>query len=175
VTKVRENIIFELDGRRPTRFLPRSRDRSRRTCGGRWPLFLPACRWTLPPRVWSANNFYVRNVTGGERGAWRDRAGHRPQIGRRDRLRLARRPAFAATKLKAMLEPMAVPRRIAPAFGLYFDCISRGSGSTTSRTTTRPISPSNLGQNRRSRDFSPVSRSPLGDHKGLCNTRACSR
>ncbi len=65
--------------------------------------------------------------------------------------------------------------RVPPAFGLYFDCVSRGAGSTTFPDTIRPISGSILGQIPLAGFFTGFEIGPLADAAGCFSIRACSR
>jgi small ligand-binding sensory domain FIST len=71
--------------------------------------------------------FYVRNITGGSAEHGVIAVAHRPRKG--DLAGFVLRDAERSRRdLKLTLEAMQAQNTHAPAFGLYFDCISRGSG-----------------------------------------------
>jgi small ligand-binding sensory domain FIST len=166
VTKVRENIIFELDGRPAYEVFaevagPLAADLRRA-------LAFVFAGVPLDPAATSLerNNFYVRNVTGASEEHGAIALAHRPQIG--DAIGFVLRDGQRSrNELKAMLEPMAVPRRIAPAFGLYFDCISRGSGLYNIPDHDSAYISQYLGQTPIAGFFTGFEIGPLGDHTGL--------
>ncbi len=127
VTAVRENIILELDGRKAYEVFseaagPLSADLRRALAF----LFLGIPLEKGGQRL-ERGNFYVRNVIGAspERGAIA--VAHRPQVG--DTVGFVLRDGERSrNELKAMLASLNTGTRNVPAFGLYFDCVSRGSG-----------------------------------------------
>lgn len=127
VTAVNDNVILELDGRRAYDLFaeaagPLAQDLRRALSFVS--IGVPAVSGATQLE---RGNFYVRNVVGAsaERGAIA--VACRPQVG--DVVGFVLRGAERSrTELKAMLETLGPPGGRPPAFGLYFDCISRGSG-----------------------------------------------
>jgi len=127
VTAVHDNIILELDGRRAYDVFaeaagPLAEDLRRALSFVS--LGVPAVSGAS--RL-ERGNFCVRNVVGAsaERGAIA--VACRPQVG--DVVGFVLRSAERSrAELKAMLETLGARASRPPAFGLYFDCISRGSG-----------------------------------------------
>ena len=127
VSAVRDNIILELDGRRAWDVFaeaagPLADDLSRALAF----VFIGVPLGAGAERI-ERGNFFVRNITGAspEHGALA--VAHRPQLG--DRLGFVLRDGERSrSELKATLATMAQRPVQAPAFGLYFDCVSRGAG-----------------------------------------------
>src|SRR5207237_155632 len=72
-------------------------------------------------------SFYVRNIIGASEEHGAIAVAHRPNVG--DRVGFVLRDAERSrNELKATLEALQMRSQSPPAFGLYFDCISRGSG-----------------------------------------------
>lgn len=127
VTAVRDNIILELDGRRAYDVFAEAAgplaDDLRRA------LSFVSLGVPVAPgaSVLERGGFYVRNVVGAsaERGAIA--VACHPQVG--DLVGFVLRSAERSrAELKTMLESVCARAIRPPAFGLYFDCISRGSG-----------------------------------------------
>jgi small ligand-binding sensory domain FIST len=127
ITAVRDNIILELDGRRAWDVFaeaagPLADDPARA-------LTLVFVGIPLTPgadRI-ARGNFYVRNITGASPEHGAIAVAHRPKLG--DTIGFVLRDGERSrTELKATLAEMAGRGDRAPAFGLYFDCVSRGSG-----------------------------------------------
>ncbi|HJU27940.1 MAG TPA: FIST C-terminal domain-containing protein, partial [Candidatus Binataceae bacterium] len=71
--------------------------------------------------------FLVRNIVGASQEHGAIAVAHRPKIG--DLAGFVLRDAERSrAELKAALEAMVARVRNPPAFGLYFDCVSRGAG-----------------------------------------------
>ncbi len=127
VTGVRDNVILELDGRRAfdvfTEAAGPLADDTRRALAFVM-LGVPASQGM---QKLERGSFYVRNIVGlsPEHGAIA--VAHRPQIN--DVVGFVLRDAERSrAELKTTLEGMRATGSRAPAFGLYFDCVSRGSG-----------------------------------------------
>jgi small ligand-binding sensory domain FIST len=127
VTAVRDNVIFELDGRRAYDVFaeaagPLAAD-LRRALGFVF-LGIP-----IDPGAESLQrgNFLVRNITGASAEHGAIAVAYRPKIGDLAGFVL-RDPERSRNELKATLEAMNARVRNPPAFGLYFDCVSRGAG-----------------------------------------------
>lgn len=127
VTAVRDNIILELDGRRAWEVFaeaagPLADDLARA-------LSFVFVGIPLTPGVdrLERGSFYVRNITGASSDHGVIAVAHRPKLG--DTLGFVLRDSERSrSELKATLEAMAARIAHPPAFGLYFDCVSRGSG-----------------------------------------------
>jgi small ligand-binding sensory domain FIST len=126
VTAVNDNVIVELDGRRAFDVFAEAAgplaDDLRRALTF-VSLGVPA---TSGVERLERGNFYVRNLVGAnaERGVIA--VACQPQPG--DTIGFVLRNAERSrTELKAMLETLSTQNPQPPAFGLYFDCISRGS------------------------------------------------
>ncbi len=126
VTKVRDNIILELDGRSAFEVFaetagPLAADLQR--AAGFIFLAVPT-----DPKAerFERGHFVVRNVMGASSEHGAVAVAHRPSVD--DVVGFALRDGERArSELKAMLEGMGKQTPQPPAFGLYFDCVSRGS------------------------------------------------
>ncbi|MGH7840276.1 MAG: FIST N-terminal domain-containing protein [Candidatus Binataceae bacterium] len=127
VTKARDNIILELDDRRAYDVFaeaagPLMSDLQRAAAF----VFLGVPVARTAERL-ERGGFYVRNITGASAEHGAIAVAHRPAPG--DRVGFVLRDAERSRgELKAMLETLSAPGRPTPAFGLYFNCVSRGSG-----------------------------------------------
>lgn len=127
VTAVRDNIILELDGRRAWDVFaeaagPLADDLARALSF----VFVGIPLAPGAERI-ARGDFYVRNITGASSDHGVIAIANRPRVG--DTLGFVLRDAERSrTELKATLEAMAARIAQPPAFGLYFDCVSRGSG-----------------------------------------------
>ncbi|MBV8772519.1 MAG: FIST C-terminal domain-containing protein, partial [Deltaproteobacteria bacterium] len=126
VTAVRQNIILELDGRSAYDVFceaagPLSADLQRALSL----VFLGVPLENTGERL-QRGSFYVRNLIGASAEHGAIAVAHRTQVG--DRVGFVLRDAERArNELKAMLESLTENTAHAPGFGLYFDCVSRGS------------------------------------------------
>ncbi len=126
VTAVRDNILIELDGRPAFEIFkqvagPLAEDLHRALAF----VFLGV---PLDPRAerFTRGGYVVRNIiaASAQRGVLA--VSHRPKLG--DRVALVLRDGERArADLKATLEEMSARIGAAPACGLYFDCVSRGT------------------------------------------------
>jgi small ligand-binding sensory domain FIST len=127
VTAVRDNVIFELDGRRAWDVFaeaagPLAADVRRALAF----IFLAVPLDRDAARL-ERDAFRVRNITGTSEEHGAIAVAHRPAIG--DAVGFVLRDGERSrNELKATLETMQTRMRNRPAFGLYFDCVSRGSG-----------------------------------------------
>jgi small ligand-binding sensory domain FIST len=127
VTAVRDNVIFELDGRRAWDVFaeaagPLAADLRRALAF----IFLGVPLKQDADRL-ERNSFQVRNITGASEEHGAIAVAHRPAIG--DALGFVLRDGERSrNELKETLEAMSARPLNPPAFGLYFDCVSRGSG-----------------------------------------------
>jgi small ligand-binding sensory domain FIST len=127
VTRVRENIILELDGRRAYDVFadaagPLAEDprRAMNFVSIGLPLTPGASRL-------DRGKFQVRNLTGASAENGAIAVACRPRLG--DSIGFVLRSAeHSREELKQMLQQIGERAARPPAFGLYFDCISRGSG-----------------------------------------------
>lgn len=127
VTAVRDNVILELDGRRAFDVFteiagPLAQDTRRALA-----FVMLGIPTEEPVQKLERGNFYVRNIVGvsPEHGAIA--VVHRPKIN--DTVGFVLRDAERSrNELKAMLSAISTGSFRTPAFGLYFDCVSRGSG-----------------------------------------------
>lgn len=166
VTAVRDNIVLELDGRRA------------------WDVFAEAAgplADDLPralafvfvgiPLIRGAEriergNFYVRNITGASSDHGVIAIAHRPQLG--DTLGFVLRDGERSrAELKGTLEAMAARITEPPAFGLYFDCVSRGSGLYQIPDHDSAYIGQQFGQLPVAGFFTGCEIGPLGDRAGL--------
>jgi small ligand-binding sensory domain FIST len=127
VTAVRDNIILELDDRRAWDVFaeaagPLADDLARALSF----VFIGVPLTPGSERI-ERGNFYVRNITGASSEHGVIAIAHRPKLG--DRIGFVLRDSERSrSELKATLEAMAGRIAQPPAFGLYFDCVSRGTG-----------------------------------------------
>jgi small ligand-binding sensory domain FIST len=127
VTAVRENIILELDDRPAYEVFaaaagPLAADLRRALAF----VFLGVPLENGGDRL-QRGNFYVRNIVGASEEHGAIAVAHRPAAG--DTVGFVLRDGERSrNELKLTLDAMQARSRNAPAFALYFDCISRGSG-----------------------------------------------
>ncbi len=127
VTSVTDNVIIELDDRPAFQVFaeaagPLANDLPRAIAF----LFLGVPVDPNAERI-ERGSYFVRNILGAslERGALA--VAHRPHVG--DRVSFVLRDGERAREdLKAMLADLRSRTPSPPAFGLYFDCVSRGQG-----------------------------------------------
>ena len=124
---MRDNVLVELDGRPAFEVFAEAAgplaDDLRRAMAF---VFLGV---PLDPDAeqWSAATSCVRNIVGASPEHGVLAVAHRPQIG--DLVGFALRDGERSRNdLKATLEEMQARAVAPPAFGLYFDCVSRGTG-----------------------------------------------
>src|SRR5579872_4366374 len=127
VTEVRDNVIIALDGRPAYEVFaeaagPLAEDLRRALAF----VFLGIPLDENPSRL-ERGRFLVRNIVGASEEHGVIAVAHYPQVG--DAVGLVLRNAERAREdLKATLEEMRDASARTAAFGLYFDCVSRGSG-----------------------------------------------
>jgi small ligand-binding sensory domain FIST len=128
VTAARENIILELDGRKAFEVFaeaagPLAADLRRALVF----VFLGVPLEQGSGDRLQRGSFYVRNIIGASEEHGAIAVAHRPKPG--DSVGFVLRDAERSrNELKATLETLQMRNQAPPAFGLYFDCISRGSG-----------------------------------------------
>jgi len=166
VTAVRDNVIMELDGRRAWDVFaeaagPLAADLPR-ALGF---VFLAVPLTAGADRI-ERGSFFVRNIVGASAEQGAIAVAHRAQVG--DMVGFVLRDAERSrTELKAMLEEV-VARRAAPAaLGLYFDCVSRGSGLYNMADHDSAYIGQSLGQTPIAGFFTGFEIGPLGDRPSL--------
>jgi small ligand-binding sensory domain FIST len=127
VTAVRENIILELDGRSAYEVFseaagPLASDLRRALAF----VFLGVPLDNGGERL-QRGNFYVRNIVGASPEHGAIAVAHRPQEGETVGF-VQRDGERSRNELKATLESLRFSAENPPGFGVYFDCVSRGSG-----------------------------------------------
>jgi len=127
VTEVRDNVVISLDGRPAYEVFAEAAgplaDDLRRALAF---VFLGIPLDDKPSRL-ERGRFIVRNIVGASEEHGVIAVAHYPQVG--DAVGLVLRNAERAREdLKATLEEMRDKSARPAAFGLYFDCVSRGSG-----------------------------------------------
>lgn len=127
VTGVRDNIILTLDDRPAYEVFaaaagPLAKDLRRALA------FVFIAIPHNPARAdFSRGSYLVRNIIGASEEHGVFAVAHNPKVG--DTVAIVLRDAERArADLKAMLEDLRAHRSAPPAFGLYFDCVSRGAG-----------------------------------------------
>jgi small ligand-binding sensory domain FIST len=127
VTGARENVILELDGRSAYEVFsaaagPLAADLQRALAF----VFL-GIPLESGADLLERGNFYVRNIVGASPEHGAIAVAHRPHVG--DTIGFVLRDSERArNELKATLEALQLTAKNPPGFGLYFDCVSRGSG-----------------------------------------------
>ncbi len=127
VTEVRDNVVISLDGRPAYEVFAEAAgplaDDLRRALAF---VFLGIPLDDKPERL-ERGRFLVRNIVGASEEHGVIAVAHHPQVG--DAVGLVLRNAERAREdLKATLTEMSGKSTRPAAFGLYFDCVSRGSG-----------------------------------------------
>lgn len=127
VTAARDNLLIELDGRPAFEVFaetvgPLAEDLNRAAAF----VFLGVPLAADALRL-ERGRYLVRNIVGFKREHGVLAVAHRPRIGELVGL-LLRNAEGAREDLKATLDQMSTGLRQPPAFGLYFDCVSRGAG-----------------------------------------------
>jgi small ligand-binding sensory domain FIST len=127
VTEVRDNVVISLDGRPAYEVFAEAAgqlaDDLRRALAF---VFIGIPLDENPERL-ERGRFMVRNIVGASEEHGVIAVAHHPQVG--DAVGLVLRNAERArADLKATLEEMQSKSAGPAAFGLYFDCVSRGSG-----------------------------------------------
>jgi small ligand-binding sensory domain FIST len=127
VTAVRDNIILQLDGRSAYEVFseaagPLAAELRRAVAF----VFLGVPLENGSERL-QRGRFFVRNIIGASEEHGALAVAHRPRLG--DTVGFVLRDGERSrNELKAMLEELHGRGKSKPAFGLYFDCVSRGSG-----------------------------------------------
>ena len=166
VTAVRENIILKLDGRNAYEVFSEAAGSLaadlRRALAF---VFLGIPLENGGERL-TRGNFYVRNIIGAsaEQGALA--VAHRPKLG--DSVGFVLRDGERARlELKATLESLQTRTKNPPRFGLYFDCVSRGTGLYNIPDHDAAYIGQYFGQLPIAGFFTGFEIGPLGDGTGL--------
>jgi small ligand-binding sensory domain FIST len=127
VTAVRDNVLIELDGRPAFKVFAETvgplANELRRAMAY---VFLAVPHDPNAEKL-ERGNFFLRNLVGASPEHGMLATSHRPRVG--DLVGFALRDGERARNdLKLTLDEMTARTTAAPAFGLYFDCVSRGSG-----------------------------------------------
>jgi small ligand-binding sensory domain FIST len=127
VTEVRDNVVISLDGRPAYEVFAEAAgplaDDLRRALSF---VFIGIPLDDTPDRL-QRGRFLVRNIVGASAEHGVIAVAHHPQVG--DALGLVLRNGERAREdLKATLEELSAKSPSPAAFGLYFDCVSRGAG-----------------------------------------------
>jgi small ligand-binding sensory domain FIST len=127
VTAVRDNIIIELDGRRAWDVFAEAAGPLAADLPRALAFVFAAIPLDSSTQRIERNGFYVRNITGASEEHGVIAVAHRPRQG--DLIGFVLRDAERSRQdLKLTLDAMQTRSKGRPAFGLYFDCVSRGSG-----------------------------------------------
>lgn len=127
VTAVRDNVIFELDGRRAWDVFAQAAGPLAADLRRALAFIFLGVPLSRDAAQLERGGFQVRNITGASEEHGAISVAHRPAIG--DALGFVLRDGERSrNELKATLEAMGSRTRNSPAFGLYFDCVSRGAG-----------------------------------------------
>jgi small ligand-binding sensory domain FIST len=166
VTAVRDNIIFELDGRRAYDVFAEAAGplvtNLRRALAF---VFLGVPLEAKAERL-ERGKFFVRNVVGASEEHGAIAVAHKPQLG--DTVGFVLRDGERSrNELKATLEEMQARLRYPAAFGLYFDCVSRGSGLYSIPDHDSAYIGQHLGQVPIAGFFTGFEIGPLGTDTGL--------
>lgn len=166
VTAVRDNIVLELDGRRAWDVFAEVAG----SLAGDLPRALSFVFIGIPltpgaERI-DRGSFYVRNITGASPEHGAIAVAHRPKIG--DMIGFVLRDGERSrSELKATLSEMANRIVQPPAFGLYFDCVSRGSGLYGMPDHDSAYIGQSFGQIPVAGFFTGFEIGPMGDRTGL--------
>jgi len=166
VTEVRDNVVISLDGRPAYEVFAEAAgplaDDLRRALAF---VFLGIPLDDNPERL-ARGRFMVRNIVGASEEHGVIAVAHYPQVG--DTVGLVLRNAERAREdLKATLEAMRAKSAQAAAFGLYFDCVSRGSGLYNIPGHDAAYIRQSLGPIPIAGFFTGFEIGPLGDATGL--------
>jgi small ligand-binding sensory domain FIST len=126
VTAVRDNILVELDGRRAFDVFAEAAGPLAENLKRAVAFVFLGVPLDRDAELMERGRYLVRNIVGASTEHGVLAVAHRPQIG--DRVGFALRNGERSREdLKATLEEMTARAAAAPAFGLYFDCVSRGA------------------------------------------------
>lgn len=127
VTAVRDNVILELDGRRAWDVFAEAAGPLAGDPARALGFVFAGIPLTSGAERLNRGDFYVRNITGASPEHGAIAVAHRPQHG--DTIGFVLRDGERSrAELKSTLAAMAARAGRTPAFGLYFDCVSRGAG-----------------------------------------------
>jgi small ligand-binding sensory domain FIST len=127
VTAVRENIILELDSRSAYEVFSEAAGPLATDLRRALAFVLLGIPLENSGERLQRGNFYVRNIIGASPEHGAIAVAHRPAVG--DRVGFVLRDGERSrNELKATLEALQSSAGNPPGFGLYFDCVSRGTG-----------------------------------------------
>jgi small ligand-binding sensory domain FIST len=166
VTAVRDNIVLELDGGRAWDVFAEAAGPLADDLPRALTFVFAAIPLTPGVERIERGNFYVRNITGASPLHGAIAIAHRPKLG--DVLGFVLRDAERSrSELKATLAMMSNGMALAPAFGLYFDCVSRGSSLYGIPDHDSAYISQQFGQMPVAGFFTGFEIGPMGDRAGL--------
>jgi small ligand-binding sensory domain FIST len=166
VTEVRDNIIIALDGRPAYEVFAEAAGQLAEDLRRALAFVFVGIPLDENPSRLERGRFLVRNIIGASEEHGVIAVAHHPQIG--DAIGLVLRNGERAREdLKATLEQMRERSARAAAFGLYFDCVSRGSGLYNLPGHDAAYIRQYLGAIPVSGFFTGFEIGPLGDGTGL--------
>ena len=166
VTAVRDNIILELDGRRAWDVFAEAAGQLAGDLARALAFVFIGIPLTPGAERIDRGNFYVRNITGASPEHGAIAVAHRPKLG--DKIGFVLRDGERSRiELKATLAAMADRNARPPAFGLYFDCVSRGKGLYGMPDHDSAYIGQYFGQLPLAGFFTGFEIGPMGDRTGL--------
>ena len=166
VTAVRDNIILELDGRRAWDVFAEAAGQLAGDLARALAFVFIGIPLTPGAERIDRGNFYVRNITGASPEHGAIAVAHRPKLG--DKIGFVLRDGERSRiELKATLAAMANRNARPPAFGLYFDCVSRGNGLYGMPDHDSAYIGQYFGQLPLAGFFTGFEIGPMGDRTGL--------
>lgn len=166
VTAVRDNIILELDGRRAWDVFAEAAGQLAGDLARALAFVFIGIPLTPGAERIDRGNFYVRNITGASPEHGAIAVAHRPKLG--DKIGFVLRDGERSrVELKATLAAMADRNARPPAFGLYFDCVSRGNGLYGMPDHDSAYIGQYFGQLPLAGFFTGFEIGPMGDRTGL--------
>ncbi len=127
VTAVRDNVLIELDGRPAYKVFAETVGLLAEDLRRAMAYVFLAVPYDSRAEHLARGNFFLRNLVGASPEHGMLAVAHRPRVG--DLVGFALRDGERARNdLKLTLDEMTARELPTPAFGLYFDCVSRGSG-----------------------------------------------
>jgi len=166
VTAVRDNIILELDGRRAWDVFAEAAGQLAGDLARALAFVFIGIPLTPGAERIDRGNFYVRNISGASPEHGAIAVAHRPKLG--DKIGFVLRDGERSrVELKATLAAMADRNARPPAFGLYFDCVSRGNGLYGMPDHDSAYIGQYFGQLPLAGFFTGFEIGPMGDRTGL--------
>ncbi|MGD0288149.1 MAG: FIST N-terminal domain-containing protein [Candidatus Binataceae bacterium] len=166
VTAVRDNIILELDGRRAWDVFAEAAGQLAGDLARALAFVFIGIPLTPGAERIDRGNFYVRNISGASPEHGAIAVAHRPKLG--DKIGFVLRDGERSrVELKATLAAMGDRNARPPAFGLYFDCVSRGNGLYGMPDHDSAYIGQYFGQLPLAGFFTGFEIGPMGDRTGL--------